>query len=172
MAPAHPAPPRASPRARDAFSTLVVELFRLNGALLEAGDRLAGDLGLTSARWQVLGAIALAPSPLPVAHLARQMGLARQSVQRLVREMQREGLLRLEPNPHHRRAALVAMTPRGESAYRRTMARKDLWADGLTQGLPPEAMQQAAALLQELRRRVPDSHGHIAAIAAAEEHPA
>lgn len=170
MATSPPAPP--CPRAREAFSTLVVELFRLNGALLEAGDRLARDLDLTSARWQVLGAIALAPAPRPVAHLARSMGLARQSVQRLVGEMLRDGLLRLEPNPRHRRAALVAMTPSGEAAYRRTMARKDLWADGLTQGLPPEALQQAAALLHELRRRVPDSHEHIAAIAAAEEHPA
>jgi DNA-binding MarR family transcriptional regulator len=69
-------------------------VFRLNGALLVSGDALVGDLGLTSARWQVLGAIALSPVPLPVAHLARNMGLTRQAVQRSVDEMRHDGLVR------------------------------------------------------------------------------
>ncbi len=97
-----PDPPRTAPdrdRTRHALSDLVVAVFRLNGDLLAAGDALVQDLGLTSARWQVLGAIALAPAPLPVAHIARNMGLARQSVQRLVGEMRADGLIRLAPNP-------------------------------------------------------------------------
>ena len=57
----------------EALTGLVLAVFRLNGQLLAAGDRLVADLGLTSARWQVLGAIALAPSPQPVAWLARNM---------------------------------------------------------------------------------------------------
>ena len=51
----------------EALTDLVLAVFRLNGRLLTAGDRLVSDLGLTSARWQVLGAIALAPSLQPVA---------------------------------------------------------------------------------------------------------
>ncbi len=34
----------------DALTALVLEIFRLNGALLVHGDRLVGDIGLTSAR--------------------------------------------------------------------------------------------------------------------------
>src|SRR5262249_60183634 len=60
-----------------AMTELILETFRLNGLLLEAGDRLVAEIGLTSARWQGLGAIALAPGPLPVAHLARHMGRGR-----------------------------------------------------------------------------------------------
>jgi DNA-binding MarR family transcriptional regulator len=153
-------------RLRRAWSGLVVEVFRLNGDLIEGGDALVQDLGLTSARWQVLGAVALAPVPLPVAHIARNMGLARQSVQRVVDDMQDDGLVRTEPNPHHRRAPLVAMTPRGEAAYERAMERKDLWADLLTQGLSPEAIEAAATLLRTLQQRIGASHGHIASIAA------
>ncbi|MFC6050148.1 MarR family transcriptional regulator, partial [Methylobacterium hispanicum] len=67
-------------RLRRAWSGLAIEVFRLNGDLVEGGDALVRDLGLTSARWQVLGAVALSPVPLPVAHIARNMGLARQSV--------------------------------------------------------------------------------------------
>ena len=42
------------------LTRLVLELFRLNGRLLAAGDAMTRDLGLTSARWQVLGAVRLA----------------------------------------------------------------------------------------------------------------
>ncbi|TIW72492.1 MAG: MarR family transcriptional regulator, partial [Mesorhizobium sp.] len=40
-----------------ALSDLILDLFRLNSRISAAGDRLVADLGLTSARWQVLGAI-------------------------------------------------------------------------------------------------------------------
>ncbi len=165
------APPRTSSevrlRTRHAWSGLVIEVFRLNGDLIEGGDALVRDLGLTSARWQVLGAVALSPVPLPVAQVARNMGLARQSVQRVVDDMHDDGLVRLEPNPHHRRAPLVAMTARGEAAYEQAMARKDLWADVLTEGLSPEAIEAAGTLLRTLQQRMGASHGSIATIAAA-----
>ena len=48
-------------RVRRFLTDLVLDVFRLNGALLASGDTLVKDLGLTSARWQVLGAIALSP---------------------------------------------------------------------------------------------------------------
>ena len=154
-------------RLRRAWSGLVVEVFRLNGDLIEGGDALVQDLGLTSARWQVLGAVALSPVPLPVAHIARNMGLARQSVQRIVDDMRDDGLVRTEPNPHHRRAPLVAMTPRGEAAYEQAMARKDLWADVLAEGMSPEAIESAATLLRTLQQRIGASHGQITSITAA-----
>ena len=74
-----------------AITELILETFRLNGRLLAAGDALVRDLGLTSARWQVLGAAAMSPVPLPVAHLARNMGLSRQAVQRVADELRRGG---------------------------------------------------------------------------------
>ena len=43
--------------AGDALTGLILDLFRLNNLLLTAGDRLVAGLGLTSARWQILGAI-------------------------------------------------------------------------------------------------------------------
>jgi DNA-binding MarR family transcriptional regulator len=166
MSPAPRTPSEVRLRTRRAWSGLVVEVFRLNGDLIEGGDALVRDLGLTSARWQVLGAIALSPVPLPVAHIARNMGLARQSVQRVVDEMREDGHVQLELNPHHRRAPLVAMTRRGEAAYEKAMARKDLWADVLTEGLSPDAIEAAGTLLRALQERIAASKGHIAAIAA------
>lgn len=141
-------------RLRRALTGLVIEVFRLNGDLLAGGDALVHDLGLSSARWQVLGAIALSPGPLPVAHIARNMGLTRQAVQRVADDMRMDGLVRLEPNPHHRRAMLVAMTERGEAAYRQASVRQEGWADDLAAGLPPEAIEAASALLRTLQQRL------------------
>ena len=141
-------------RLRRALTGLVIEVFRVNGDLLATGDAMVHDLGLTSARWQVLGAIALSPVPLPVAHIARNMGLTRQAVQRNVDDMRTDGLVRLEPNPHHLRAMLVAMTEHGEAAYRQASARQERWADDLAAGLTPEAIEAAGTLLRTLQQRL------------------
>lgn len=141
-------------RLREAATELILEVFRVNGRLLAAGDELVGPIGLSSARWQVLGAIALSPLPLPVAHLARNMGLARQSVQRLVDEMMKDGLVRYAPNPNHRRAKLVLLTDRGEKTYRAAMDRQAPWVDGLAGGLTPEAIISATGILRRIRSRL------------------
>jgi DNA-binding MarR family transcriptional regulator len=118
---------RSNKAATAAITELILETFRLNGCLLEAGDELVRHLGLTSARWQVLGAVEASPVPLPVANIARNMGLSRQAVQRLANEMEKDGLARFEPNPHHERAKLVVMTDRGKAAFLSAMAKQHRW---------------------------------------------
>jgi len=142
--------------AKDTVTQLILETFRLNGCLLMAGDALVADVGLTSARWQVLGAIALSPIPLPVAHIARNMGLTRQAVQRLTNEMERDGLVRYAPNPHHQRAKLVLLTPRGKSAYDAAMKRQRPWAISLANGLSIKRIEAATAMLRTIRQRLED----------------
>lgn len=136
------------------LTELILESFRLNGALLAAGDALVDDLGLTSARWQVLGAVALAAVPLPVAHVARNMGLSRQNVQRIADELQAAGLLDFAPNPHHRRAKLVLLTEQGRAIYGAAAERQMPWARALADGLPDASIEAAAELLRTLRGRL------------------
>jgi DNA-binding MarR family transcriptional regulator len=142
--------------AKDAVTDLILETFRLNGCLLMAGDALVADIGLTSARWQVLGAIALSPVPLPVAHIARNMGLTRQAVQRLANEMERDGLVRFAPNPHHQRAKLVLLTTRGEAAYAAASRRQRPWASSLAAGLSDKQIEAATVMLRTIRQRLED----------------
>jgi DNA-binding MarR family transcriptional regulator len=141
-------------RSADALTALILEVFRLNGGLLSAGDRLVADLGLTSARWQVLSAIALSPAAEPVARLARSMGLHRQGVQRIVNELEVEGIVTLADNPHHRRARLVQLTKNGEALYREAERRQKPWARDLAKGLDPKAISAAHDLLRSLRDRL------------------
>ncbi|WP_375489620.1 MarR family winged helix-turn-helix transcriptional regulator [uncultured Mycobacterium sp.] len=165
MARPHPAPSSNAPA--HTLTELVLEVFRLNGDLLAAGDELVGDLGLTSARWQVMGAIALSPVPLPVSHIARNMGLTRQSVQRIVDDMRAGGLVRLEPNPHHRRASLVALTDDGLSAYASASVRQERWASDLAAGLPAQGIADAIMMLRTVRQRLDDAADQTTPLAEA-----
>ncbi|MGO9485910.1 MAG: MarR family winged helix-turn-helix transcriptional regulator [Rhodomicrobium sp.] len=138
--------------AGSAFTKLIIETFRLNGALLAAGDKLCADLGLTSARWQVMGAIG--DGPLPVAHIARNMGLTRQAVQRVADELAREGLIAFADNPHHRRAKLAGLTAKGRSSLDEVSRRQAAWANRIVEGLGPASIDAAAALAETLRHRL------------------
>ena len=139
---------------QDALTSLVLEVFRLNGALIAAGDDLVADLGLTSARWQVLGAIALAPAAETVARLARSMGLHRQGVQRIVNELLAERIVVLEDNPHHRRARLVRLTRKGEELFQAADRRQGPWARRLARGLDARAFLSARDTIETLRRKL------------------
>lgn len=133
---------------------IALEVFRLNGQLLAMGDRLVAPLGLTSARWQVLGAVALAAHPGPIAHVARAMGLTRQNVRRIVGDLVQGGLLELAPNPFHRRAPLVLLTEAGRAAYADASA---LWAPraaAMADDIDPAALVNALATLRGLRDRL------------------
>ncbi|MGD0850664.1 MarR family winged helix-turn-helix transcriptional regulator, partial [Bradyrhizobium sp.] len=103
------------PSKSGTLTDLVLEIFRLNGLLIASGDALVADIGLTSARWQVVGAIALQQGRAPVAHIANAMGLTRQSVQRIADELARAGIVEFRDNPHHKRARLVTLTAKGHA---------------------------------------------------------
>jgi DNA-binding MarR family transcriptional regulator len=118
-----PTSPRAalqSPSSKaSAVTDLVLAVFRLHDALMRRGDALVAPIGLTSARWQVLGAIALAGEPLTVPVIGKAMGLSRQGVQKQVDLLRGEDLVTLQSNPSHRRSPLVALTRAGRAAYER-----------------------------------------------------
>jgi len=134
------------------LTDLVLETFRLNGRLLAAGDRLTGDLGLSSAKWQVMGAIAEAP--LPVAQIARNMGLTRQAVQRLANVLVDEGQVEFAENPDHRRAKLVCLTARGTADLEEIGRRQIAWSNHLAAGLTGESIDHALTVLRTMRQRL------------------
>jgi DNA-binding MarR family transcriptional regulator len=141
-------------RAGDALSDLILDLFRLNSRMLAAGDRLVANLGLTSARWQFLGAIVTAKRPQPVAWLARDLGANRQNVQRIVNDLLKEGLVAFEANPHHRRAQLVVLTDKGRQTYDAAMRLQAPWVDSLAAGLLVRDIETTRSVMTMLRRKL------------------
>lgn len=100
-----------------ALSALSLAVFRSHGALLAEGDRLVEPLGLTSARWQVIGALAMAGEPLTVPRIAAAMGLTRQGVQKQVDRLEADGHVTVQPNPEHRRSPLIELSRAGRVAF-------------------------------------------------------
>jgi DNA-binding MarR family transcriptional regulator len=131
-----------------AFSELLVEVFRVNGLLLAAGDELARPAGLTSARWQVLGVVD--HGPVTVAQVARIMGLTRQSVQQTADALVREKMVELVPNPADRRARLMTLTPTGRKALRYVEEQQSGWANAIAERLPHAELRACLAVLRDL----------------------
>jgi DNA-binding MarR family transcriptional regulator len=133
---------------------LMLDLFRLNNLVLTAGDRLVVELGLTSARWEILGAIAGADRPQPVAWLARDMGSNRQNVQRIINDLHAAGMVAFEPNPHHRRAQLVILTDKGKRTFEAAMRLQAPWVNKLSEGLSVKDVETTHRVILALRRRL------------------
>jgi DNA-binding MarR family transcriptional regulator len=141
-------------REGQALSDLILDLFQLNNRLLAEGDRLVAPVGLTSARWRVLGTIVAAERPQPVAWLARDLGGNRQNVQRIVNDLEKEGLVAFAPNPHHRRAQLVVLTDAGRERFEEAMNLQAPWMNELASSLPVSDLRTTRAVIQALSRRL------------------
>lgn len=133
-----------------AFSRLIISVFRLNGRIIEWGDLLGAPLGLSSARWQVLGAILMAGEALTAPAIARAMGVTRQGAQKQLNALLARGLVEQKPNPRHERSYLYALTPQGQKAadqigkiYARRLGEA-------TQGISAQALAEAQALADRL----------------------
>ncbi|NKX87638.1 MarR family winged helix-turn-helix transcriptional regulator [Nocardia coubleae] len=122
-------------------------VYRLNGQLLTLGDELAAPAGISVAWWQVMAAVE--HQPLPVAGIARAIGITRQSVQRVADILVGKGLCEYRPNPAHKRAKLVAITEAGVAAIRRIDPQHEVLARRLADALGPA---EFAATVETLTR--------------------
>ncbi|MEJ5083246.1 MULTISPECIES: MarR family winged helix-turn-helix transcriptional regulator [unclassified Ochrobactrum] len=138
----------------EALTDLILTMFRANNLTLLWGDRLVAPFGLTSARWQVLGAIVLSERPQPVAWIARDLGANRQNVQRIVNDLHQEGIVVYEPNPHHKRAHLVVLTDKGRRAYDAAINAYNPRVDALAEGLSVEDIKTAHRVVATLRNKL------------------
>lgn len=133
---------------QDLLSATALGVFRLNGQFLGVAEELARPAGLTAAWWQVLGAVL--PEPLPVAGIARAMGITRQSVQRIADLLVGKGLAEYVPNPAHRRAKLLRPTDGGRAAVERIGPGHADLAARLADRLGEEQFAETVRVLQQL----------------------
>jgi DNA-binding MarR family transcriptional regulator len=140
--------------AGQAATEIILSIFRTNGLLIASGDLLAASEGLTSARWQVMGAIALAERPLTVPQIARRMGLTRQSVHATVKRLLADGLVELVPNSDHRRSQLARLTELGKERYAALHRRQARWVNRLADGIGRSELDATARVLEELSARL------------------
>lgn len=132
----------------DPLSRFSLSIFRVYGLLMESGDRMTRSIGQSSARWQVLGRAGYQPQT--VAQMARDMGHARQSVQRIADVLEREGLVSYKDNPADRRAKLVELTPQGTQVLMTIYALNEEWSGHIMSRLDPAHISQLADALENI----------------------
>ncbi|KQQ38884.1 MarR family transcriptional regulator [Rhizobium sp. Leaf306] len=136
---------------------LALAVFETNGRLVDAGNELVRPIGLTTAWWQVLGALGYSPQPLPVAHIARNMGLTRQAVQRVVNLLLANGLVSEQPNPHHQRAKLIVLTTVGRAALAGAETAVAPLDQAILDQIGADRLVAAVAVLREMNAVIADS---------------
>ena len=136
------------------LTDIILGTFKLNGLLVMEGDQLVKEVGLTSARWKVLGALSYGPGSMTVSEIARTMGQSRQAVQRLSNDMIKDGLLMTHQNPDHKRAKLLMLTDKGKHAYELAMLKQIPWVNSLASETKKADLELASSVLQKFIRQL------------------
>ena len=136
--------------AGDAFTSFVVQVARLGGDFTATGEKLAALGGQSLARWVVLDAAE--DGPASVAQIARGLGMARQSVQRVADLLVQDGLAVYEDNPDHQRAKLLAPTAPGRRALTTISTAQKTWSDALGAEIGEAELRRLNATLERIQK--------------------
>jgi len=132
------------------LTDIILKTFKLNGLLITEGDQLIQTLGVSSARWKVLGALSESDHAMTVPDIARMMGQSRQAVQRLVNEMKQEGLIETQVNPAHKRSKQLLLTANGRQMYTSIMYKYTPWINTLGDEFTSNELALTASVLLKL----------------------
>lgn len=98
----------------------------------------------------MLQAVGEAKEPRTVPYIARNLGLSRQAVQRVVNGLLTQGFLALGENRHHATAKLLRLTDRGRECYRECRPIYDGWLSSIAMHLKPEDIIAGIAILEKV----------------------
>jgi DNA-binding MarR family transcriptional regulator len=105
----------------EAYRLLIADVYELAGLSRRTSEELARAVGCTAAQWHVLSVLSDGPRTVPSA--ARRLGLAPQSVQRVVGDLVASGHLAAVDNPDHARSPLMRLTEQGQATLDELFAR-------------------------------------------------
>lgn len=138
----------------EVLTEIMLEIFRLNARLLERGSQMVAPLGMTSARWQVLGALALSGEAMSCPQIAAAMGISRQGAQKQLNLALNDQLLTVYENQRNLRSPLYEITPAGQEAYSKAMGLQASWSKALSRGITLSDLQNTLSVLREFDARL------------------
>ena len=144
----------------DEISRLVDAVFRLNNHLLAERDALVKNLGLTSARWQVLEALDRDPAHPTVSHIARKLGLSRQAVQRIVNDLVKIDMVALTPDKNDKRSYIVTVSETGKVAIGHANKVYQNWCANFLDrmhGVPAEIATRILSSIYNYDKNIPEN---------------
>mgnify|MGYP006276061235 CR=1 FL=1 len=109
--------------------------------------RMRERFGLTLPQFDVLAELARFDEPINMTELSKRLMVSNGNVTGVIDRLVREGLVARSRSPEDRRAHLIALTPEGESTFRRVAAEHERWVEDLLGGLDGEELEVLTALL-------------------------
>jgi DNA-binding MarR family transcriptional regulator len=113
---------------------------------------LTKPVGQSSARGRVLGRVS--DEPQTVSQIARIIGYARQSVQRVADDLASEGLAEYIANPSDQRAQLLKLTHKGQDVLRTIETEQQGWVKRLMAVLDEQELVKLAEQLMSISQYI------------------
>lgn len=114
--------------------------------------RLVGTLNVYGLLLSEYRALRLCRSAfVPLSTITKALGVTPAATTDIARRLVGRGLVRRVPNPSDRRSTLLAITPKGERAYRAARSRYHSYLDQLNRSLSSEAREELERGLAEMR---------------------
>ena len=110
--------------------------------------------GLTTAGWNALAAVASSPEPPSQRELALRLGVDGATLVTTLDRLVASGFVRRDAEPGDRRVKRIAVTPRGGAVAGQVHAEEAALRRATVARLDEDAMALAAAVLEELQRRL------------------
>lgn len=110
--------------------------------------------GLTTAGWNALMAVAGSPEPPSQRELALRLGVDGATLVTTLDRLVASGFVRRDAEPGDRRVKRIAVTPRGAAVAEQVHAEEAALRQTTVARLDEDAMALAAAVLEELQRRL------------------
>lgn len=133
-------------------TSIVMSVFRLNGQMIESGNHFTSSLGLTAARWQMLGAIMMVPHPPTIPQISALIGMTRQGVLKQINQLVQDCLIKPLPNPTHKRSPLYALTKKGRTVYDELEERWQARSREIGEGFAGADLDAALRVISDLSR--------------------
>jgi DNA-binding MarR family transcriptional regulator len=114
---------------------------------------MTARFGQTTAEWGLLRSLD-EKGPMTVAALARSRPVARQWIQKLANQLEKQRLIEFVDNPDHKRAKLMRITPAGRKLLQRIGGAFDQWTGEMKKDFDERAVRVALKLLRKLRERL------------------
>ncbi|TMM47264.1 MarR family winged helix-turn-helix transcriptional regulator [Qipengyuania marisflavi] len=112
---------------------------------------MADKHSTTLPRFDVLAALDRAGEPLAMGALSRALLVSNGNVTGIVRTLERDGHVTLEPRASDRRVSMVSLTAQGAAHFADLAAAHHGWVDTMLSGLAPETRASLTADLGELK---------------------
>ena len=130
------------------FRRFTRAVFAAHAAVLKHGDTMNARFEQSAARWRVLIRIEL--GDISASSIARITGYSRQSVHRLLTELQAEGLVQTAPDSADQRRLRPQLTREGREVLRGMEVSFNVWASELVVSLRASRLDRSSAFLEEV----------------------